>query len=107
MKIQYSYNKSLNSAEPANPKKINRSGSSKLDSATTSAEVQLSPMTARMKAAESALGKSSSFDRRRVEELRTAITEGRFKINPEAIADRLLQSVGDLLGARSALESNA
>ena len=58
-----------------------------------------------MQAAETALGKTSNFDQKRVDELRIAIAEGRFKINPEAIAERLLQSVGELLGARATLES--
>lgn len=33
----------------------------------------------------------------RIQEIRQAISEGRFKINPEAIADRLIESTRDLL----------
>jgi len=99
MKIQYAYNKSLKTSETADPKKPARALQEKHGMPEQSAEVQLSPMTARMKAAETAMAKTSSFDQKRVEELRTAIAEGRFKINPEAIAERLLQSVGELLGS--------
>jgi negative regulator of flagellin synthesis FlgM len=33
----------------------------------------------------------------RIQEIKQAISEGRFKINPEAIADRLIESTRDLL----------
>lgn len=33
----------------------------------------------------------------RIQEIKAAIAEGRFKINPEAIADRLIESARDLL----------
>lgn len=33
----------------------------------------------------------------RIQEIKAAISEGRFKINPEAIADRLIESTRDLL----------
>ena len=35
----------------------------------------------------------------RIQEIKTAISEGRFKINPEAIADRLIESARDLLNS--------
>ena len=105
MKIEYAYNKSMKTTEAADTKKITRATPEKPDVPEHSAEVQLSSMTTRMQAAETALGKTSNFDQKRVDELRIAIAEGRFKINPEAIAERLLQSVGELLGARATLES--
>ena len=37
------------------------------------------------------------MDIERVAEIKQAIAEGRFKINPERIADGLLQSVHDML----------
>lgn len=36
-------------------------------------------------------------DSARIQEIKQAISEGRFKINPEAIADRLIESTRDLL----------
>lgn len=35
----------------------------------------------------------------RIQEIKAAISEGRFKINPEAIADRLIESARDLLNS--------
>lgn len=35
----------------------------------------------------------------RIQEIKQAISEGRFKINPEAIADRLIESARDLLSS--------
>lgn len=37
----------------------------------------------------------------RVQEIKQAISEGRFKINPEAIADRLIESARDLISKSS------
>jgi negative regulator of flagellin synthesis FlgM len=37
------------------------------------------------------------FDAAKVAEIKNAISEGRFKVNPEAVADSLLQSVRELL----------
>lgn len=37
----------------------------------------------------------------RIQEIKQAISEGRFKINPEAIADRLLESARDLVNTAS------
>ena len=104
MKIEYFYNKSLKATETPDAKKATRAMPEKPDIPEDSTEVQLSSMTARMQAAETALGKTSNLDQKRVDELRIAIAEGRFKINPEAIAERLLHSVGELLGTRAALK---
>lgn len=36
----------------------------------------------------------------RIQEIKQAISEGRFKINPEAIADRLIVSARDLVNSK-------
>lgn len=36
----------------------------------------------------------------RIQEIKEAIAQGKFKINPEAIADRLLDTARDLVSAR-------
>ena len=43
-------------------------------------------------------GAEAAFDSQRVAEIRQAISEGRFQINPERIADGLISSVRDMLG---------
>lgn len=42
-----------------------------------------------------------AFDEGRVHEIRQAIAEGRFQINPERIADGLLDSVRDMLSRQN------
>lgn len=41
-----------------------------------------------------------AFDAERVEKIKQAISEGRFTVNPEKVADRLLESVHELLQTR-------
>jgi negative regulator of flagellin synthesis FlgM len=41
-----------------------------------------------------------AFNAERVAEIRQAIAEGRFRINPEAVADGLLASVHEMLEMR-------
>ena len=43
------------------------------------------------------LSNGEVFDSARVEEIKRAISEGRFAVNTEKVADRLLESVHDLL----------
>jgi negative regulator of flagellin synthesis FlgM len=62
-------------------------------------KVQLSDLASRMSQLESRFG--GDFDAKKVEEVRTAIAEGRFKVNAGAVADGLLASVGELLGRKT------
>ena len=48
-----------------------------------------------------ALG-AGDFDSAKVDAIRQAIREGRFTVNPEAIADRLIADAAALLGPRRA-----
>lgn len=41
-----------------------------------------------------------AFDAERVEKIKQAISEGRFTVNPEKVADRLLESVQELMQTR-------
>ena len=62
--------------------------------------MQLSPLATLMKRAESAISNSPDIDQKRVDEIRQAITEGRFKIDSSRIADGLISSVRDMLESR-------
>jgi negative regulator of flagellin synthesis FlgM len=46
---------------------------------------------------DSVLASTPIVDTERVAEIKRAIAEGRFQVNPERIADGLLQSVRDML----------
>lgn len=69
----------------AAPKPDNRNDEVRLTSSS-----QLQAMGSRLK-------DSMPMDNAKVEAIKQAMSEGRFKINPEMIADRLLSSVKDLL----------
>ncbi len=45
---------------------------------------------------------SSVFDSNKVEEIKAAIATGQFQVNPEKIADGLMDTVKDLIHARKA-----
>ena len=62
--------------------------------------VQLSPRASQLHAIESSMADTPVVDSARVAKLRQAIAEGRFKVNPEAVADQLLQTARELLRSR-------
>ena len=78
-------------SEPATPAKPHESGASAAD---PSAKVELS------NAASSLLSGSanSDFDADKVARIAQAITDGKFEINAEKIADRLLANANEVLG---------
>lgn len=61
--------------------------------------VHLSPLSSQLQAIESNLANNGVVDTARVEEIKQAISDGRFKVNPEAVADRLLETVKELIHA--------
>lgn len=62
--------------------------------------VQLSPLSSQMQAMESSMADAPAVDGARVAEIRRAIAEGRFKVNPDVVADHLLQTARELLRSR-------
>lgn len=64
------------------------------------ARVQLSALSSQLQAIESHMADTPVVDAARVSEIRQAIAEGRFKVNPDVVADHLLQTARDLLHAR-------
>jgi negative regulator of flagellin synthesis FlgM len=96
--------KITNTSEPLRPDRVgpaadSRPGVSKAGEPIAETErVQVSDLAARLNQLESQFG--GNFDAKKVEEVRTAIAEGRFKVNTEAVADRLLSSVAELLGKK-------
>lgn len=59
--------------------------------------VRLSSLSSSLQKAESALAETPVIDQKRVDEIRQAISEGRFKVDADRIADGLIASVRDLL----------
>ncbi len=93
-------------SEPLRPDRVapssdERVGASKSGEAVSEPQkVQLSDLASRLNQLETQFAQSD-FDAKKVEEVRSAISEGRFKVNSEAVADKLLSSVAELLGKRA------
>lgn len=76
-----------------------RSGASAETS--TEAKVELSSLSSSLIKAEEAMAATPAVDRNRVDEIRQAISEGRFKVDANRIADGLIESVRQMLDAQT------
>lgn len=89
MKIDSSYKPNLsplgNRSSPAASQEAGKSSDS----------VSLSPTAAALQT-----DTSAPVDLGRIQEIKDAISQGRFKINPEAIADGLIDSARDLISSQ-------
>lgn len=84
-------------ASPAQPTRGNAITGNRMPAAPST------PDGAQVELSGTALGTQSNvevFDADRVSQIRQAIAEGRFQVNPERIADGLLASVRDMLTRR-------
>lgn len=59
--------------------------------------LHISDLSSRLAALETRFAATGVFDAARVEAIAAAMREGRFTVNPEAVADKLLDSVRELL----------
>lgn len=74
------------------------SGAGKAKAAETDS-VHLSPQ---LQSLTKLAGNTPPFDAKKVEEIKAAIAEGRFKVDPEKVANGLLDTVSDLIHSRKA-----
>lgn len=65
------------------------------EASSTIQSVNLSPLASSLQGTE-----KPPINAARIQEIKEAISQGRFKINPEAIADGLIQSARDLLDSQ-------
>lgn len=72
----------------------------KTDAGATAANVQLSPQYQSLGV--KATATSGSFDAKKVAEIKAAIANGTFQVDPEKVASGLLDTVKDLIGSRKA-----
>jgi len=63
---------------------------------SAAAEVHLSELATHLQSS----GDAPAFDASRVAEIKQAIAEGRFTINAEAVADRLIESASELIASQ-------
>jgi negative regulator of flagellin synthesis FlgM len=61
--------------------------------------VALSDLSSQLQALDSHMQSGGVVDAARVAEIKQAISEGHFKVNPDVVADRLLQTVQELISA--------
>ena len=59
--------------------------------------ISISDLSSQLAALENRAAADGAFDASRVDAIKAAMSEGRFKVNPEAVADKLLDSVRELL----------
>ncbi|MGQ0509172.1 MAG: flagellar biosynthesis anti-sigma factor FlgM [Betaproteobacteria bacterium] len=59
--------------------------------------IRISELSAQLAGLEDRLAADGSFDGARVEAIKDAMRDGRFRVNPEAVADKLIESVRELL----------
>lgn len=72
------------------------------EKAAASALVRLSPLSARLHQLEETLGSDQAPSTKNLEEIKQAIQEGRFQVNPEVVADKLINTVRELLRSHKA-----
>ncbi len=66
---------------------------------STATSVHLGSTTAQLRSMESSIASTPLVNVQKVAEIKQAISEGRFKVNSGVVADRLINSVQDLITA--------
>ena len=75
----------------------NSVSSSGVESENANSAVHISSHSTNLKTTESISNNEAVVDISRVQEIKSAISEGTFKVNPDVIADRLLETVKELI----------
>lgn len=89
----------LDSKPPVAPASTERKGAGAPmpPTAEASTQVELSPAASLISGAAS----DPTFDAKKVERIAQAIRDGKFTVNPEAIADKLIVNAQELLGRKN------
>jgi len=92
---------------PANPASEGRVPTPQKNSAAPtpkqpeSTSVSLGSTAAQLRSMEEGFSGAPAFNAEKVAEIKQAISEGRFKINPELVADRLIVTVRELIEGKA------
>lgn len=92
--------------QPANPMAEGRTHAASRDKPATpqqscSTSVSLGSTATQLRNIESSMAKAPVADAGKVAEIKQAISDGRFKVNPEIVADRLIATVRDLINSKA------
>ena len=68
---------------------------------SSSTNVSLGSTAAQLQSMESSMASSPIVDAAKVAEIKQAISEGRFKVDSEVVADRLIETVRELIDNRA------
>lgn len=79
------------------PGSKNKPGTSAPAEQSSSASVSLGSTAAQLRSMESSMANTPVANASKVAEIKQAISDGRFKVNSELVADRLLETVRDLI----------
>lgn len=77
-------------------KRVDKTGGAGHNTAPAQENVHLSSVSKQPQSTES----GSAVDTARVQEIKQAISDGSFKVNPEAVADRLLETARELIQSK-------
>lgn len=69
--------------------------------AATGSGVQLSALSSQLQSVQANLASVPVVNQAHVDEIKQAISEGRFKVNPEVVADRLIDTVRELISSKT------
>ena len=99
MKIDDSINKTAGLGVTPTQTKAGKSVSKPATGSVSSDNVQFS---SQLQGLEGQVASSSVFDANKVEEIKAAIAGGQFQVNPENVANGLINNVADLLQTQTA-----
>lgn len=99
MKINHTTRDHIGIVAGSESKKVDNAAQNRPSQSTARADSNVH-IGANVTFAQALSGSSEVIDTAKIAEIKLAISEGRFKVNPEVVADRLLESVRELILAR-------
>jgi negative regulator of flagellin synthesis FlgM len=94
LKIDHTIRGRTSIAASDDQRKVDGTASTKTDAPKDENHVHISTLSSQAQALD---GGGEIVDAAKVAEIKQAISEGRFKINPDVVADRLLEDVKELI----------
>jgi negative regulator of flagellin synthesis FlgM len=99
MKINNSIKSLTSTAVQQEPGRPGKGPAADAASSPVSTNVKLSSLSSQLQMIEKSFADTPVVDAARVAELKQAISDGHFKVNSEAVADRLIDTVRELIRA--------